>query len=132
MARVAHRVELIALLQEQTLRHGAAHWVALFEQAGVPCGPINDVRQVFEDPQVVARGMRVQMAHPLAGQVALVANPIRLSATPVTYRHAPPLLGQHTRAVLRELLQLDEARIDALCAAGAIACLPEGEVAVHS
>jgi len=134
VTRVANRVELIALLQEQTRRHGTAHWVALFERSGVPCGPINDVRQVFEDPQVVARGMRVNMAHPVAGQVALVANPIRLSATPVSYRHAPPLLGQHTRAVLRELLQLDDARIDALCAAGAIACLQDAdvEVALHS
>lgn len=111
------------------MRQTTAYWVSALEQAGVPCGPINDVAQVFDDPQVKARGMRVEMAHPLAGNVALVASPLRLSQTPVSYRLAPPLLGQHTRSVLRSVLELDDARIDALCAAGAIACLEQAEVA---
>ena len=129
VARVANRVELISLLHAQTVRQTTAYWVSALEQAGVPCGPINDVAQVFDDPQVKARGMRVEMAHPLAGNVALVASPLRLSQTPVSYRLAPPLLGQHTRSVLRSVLELDDARIDALCAAGAIACLEQAEVA---
>lgn len=121
-ARVAARRELIALLHGMTVRQPTAHWVALLEQAGVPCGPINDLAQVFADPQVQARGMRVEMPHPLAGTMAMVANPIRLSDTPVQYRHAPPLLGEHTRAILRDKLGLSEVRIGALLAAGAIAC----------
>ncbi len=124
VARVAHRAELVALLHAATVRQSTAHWVALLERAGVPCGPINDVRQVFEDPQVRARGMRVEIAHPLAGTMAMVANPIRLSDTPVQYRHAPPLLGEHTREILQASLGLDDARIGALVAAGAIACSP--------
>ncbi|MCJ9711747.1 CoA transferase, partial [Bordetella hinzii] len=70
------------------------------------CGPINNVAEVFEDPQVQARGMRIAMTHPRAGEVPLVASPIRLSDTPVSYRHAPPQLGQHTDAVLAAYLGL--------------------------
>lgn len=125
-ARVAHRVELVALLLGETARQPTAHWVALLEQAGVPCGPINDVRQVFDDPQVKARGMRLEMPHPVAGKVALVANPIRLSATPVEYRRAPPLLGQHTAEVLQQVLGLDGARCAALAAAGVVQATPAG------
>jgi crotonobetainyl-CoA:carnitine CoA-transferase CaiB-like acyl-CoA transferase len=69
---------------------------------------------------VQARGMRIDMPHPEAGSVPLVASPIRLSATPVEYRAPPPLLGQHTREVLGQLLEIDSARIDALAAAGVI------------
>jgi len=76
------------------------------EQAGVPCGPINRIDQVFDDPQVKARQLRVSMPHPLAGEVPLVGNPIRLSASPVEYRYAPPLLGQHTEQVLADWLGL--------------------------
>jgi crotonobetainyl-CoA:carnitine CoA-transferase CaiB-like acyl-CoA transferase len=69
----------------------------------VPCGPINDIGETFADPHVQARGMTVQLPHPQAGEVRLVASPIKLSATPVQYRRAPPLLGQHTDEVLAEL-----------------------------
>ena len=78
---------------------GLLHYVA-----GVPCGPINDLAQVFADPQVQARGTRIRMAHPLAGEVDLVANPIRLSRTPVDYRRPPPLLGEHNAEVLTDWL----------------------------
>ena len=121
-ARVLHRAALVALIHAATVRQPTAFWIALLEQAGVPCGPINNVAQVFDDPQVRARGMRVELPHRLAGSVAMVANPLRLSATPVRYRHAAPLLGEHTRAVLQERLGLSAAQIALLEAAGAIAC----------
>jgi len=75
--------------------------------AKVPCGPINDLADVFADPQVQQRGMTVQMPHPAAGSVKLVASPMKFSATPVQYRRAPPLLGEHTTELLREFGLLD-------------------------
>jgi crotonobetainyl-CoA:carnitine CoA-transferase CaiB-like acyl-CoA transferase len=113
-ARVAHRSVLIPLLRQTTVMRTTAEWIAALEAAAVPCGPINRVDQVFADPQVQARGLRVELPHPTAGTVPLVANPIRLSASPVTYRSAPPLLGQHTDAVLADWLALDAAAIAAL------------------
>jgi crotonobetainyl-CoA:carnitine CoA-transferase CaiB-like acyl-CoA transferase len=80
----------------------------------VPCGPVNRIDQVFADPQVVARGLKVTMPHPTAGTVALVANPVRLSASPVQYRLPPPLLGQHTDEVLGQWLGLGDAEITGL------------------
>lgn len=103
-ARVASRAELIPLIRQVTVFRTTAEWIAALEQAGVPCGPINDLDQVFADPQVQARGTRIRMAHPLAGEVDLVANPIRLSRTPVDYRRPPPLLGEHNREVLADWL----------------------------
>jgi crotonobetainyl-CoA:carnitine CoA-transferase CaiB-like acyl-CoA transferase len=102
--RVANRRELIALLRQATVMHTTREWIALLETAGVPCGPINRIDEVFDDPQVQARGLRIELPHPLAEKVALVANPIRLGASPVTYRNAPPTLGQHTDEVLRDWL----------------------------
>lgn len=113
-ARVKHRDVLIPLIRQATVMRTTAEWIELLEQAGVPCGPINDLKQVFDDPQVQARGLRIEMPHPTAGRVPLVANPIRLSKTPVQYRLAPPLLGQHTHSVLKEMLGLDEAEIEKL------------------
>ena len=112
--RVKHRAELIDLLRGVTVTRGTADWVAAMEDAGVPCGPINTLDRVFEDPQVQARGLRIEMPHPLAGTVPLVANPIRLSGTPVAYRRAPPTLGQHTDEVLAQWLQLDAAAVATL------------------
>lgn len=103
-ARVANRAELIPLIRQVTVFRSTAEWIAALEQAGVPCGPINDLAQVFADPQVQARGTRIRMAHPLAGEVDLVANPIRLSRTPVDYRRPPPLLGEHNNEVLADWL----------------------------
>lgn len=90
-------------------------------QGMVPCGPINTVQSVFDDPQVRARGMQIAMRHPQAGDVPLVASPIRLSDTPVRYRHAPPQLGQHTDAVLQERLGLSPQAIGALREQGVVA-----------
>ena len=104
--RLAHRDDLIARIRAVTVTRSTRDWIALLEQHAVPCGPINTVRDVFADPQVRARGMEIRMPHPQAGDVPLVASPIRLSDTPVTYRHAPPQLGQHTDAVLGRILGL--------------------------
>jgi len=102
-ARVRHRTALIPLLRQATVMKTTAAWIALLENAAVPCGPINDLAGVFADPQVVHRGLRVDLPHAAGGNAPQVANPIRFSATPIAYRLAPPLLGQDTDAVLREL-----------------------------
>ncbi len=103
-ARVANRAELIPLMRQVTVFRTTSQWIADLEQAGVPCGPINNLEQVFADPQVQARGLKIKMEHPLSGELELVANPIRLSRTPVSYRLPPPLLDQHGSEVLREWL----------------------------
>jgi crotonobetainyl-CoA:carnitine CoA-transferase CaiB-like acyl-CoA transferase len=113
-ARVAHRAELIPMIRQATVFKTTAEWVAALEQVGVPCGPINDLAAVFADPQVQARGLRVELEHPLAGVVPQVASPLRLSDTPVEYRMPPPLLGEHTRDVLQQVLGLAAAEVDAL------------------
>jgi crotonobetainyl-CoA:carnitine CoA-transferase CaiB-like acyl-CoA transferase len=115
-ARLANRETLCAMIEEVTRRQTSAHWLDGLEALGVPASPVNDIGQVFEDPQVRHRGMKIAMAHPLAGAgtVDLVGNPIKLSGTPVTYRRAPPTLGQHTDEVLAEVLDLDEAARAAL------------------
>ena len=102
--RVAHRAMLVPLLRQATVSRTSADWIAILEAAGVPCGPINRIDEVFADPQVRSRGLRIDMAHSLAGNVPLVANPIRLSGSPVTYRTPPPTLGQHTAEVLAQWL----------------------------
>ncbi len=98
--RVRHRDALIPLLTEQMLKRRRADWLTTLDAAKVPCGPINDLADVFADPQVQARGMATQVAHPHNDALRLVASPMKLSATPVTLRRAPPLLGQHTDEVL--------------------------------
>ncbi|MBP5991279.1 MAG: CoA transferase [Piscinibacter sp.] len=102
--RVRHREQLVTLMREATATRGTDEWVAAMEAAGVPCGPINTLDKVFENPQVKARGTRIDMAHALASAVPLVANPIRLSESPVEYRRAPPTLGQHSAEVLQDWL----------------------------
>ena len=93
-----------------------AEWVDGLEGVGVPCGPVNTIDRVFEDPQVKARGMKVDLPHPLAGEgtVPLIANPIRFTEQPLEYNRPPPVLGQHTDEVLREMLGLDAEAITAL------------------
>jgi len=113
-ARVAHRDTLVPLLAELIATRPRAPLLAALEQAGVPAGPINDLEQVFDDPQVRARQLQIELPHPSAGKVNLVASPLRLSATPPNYQLPPPLLGQHTEQVLEELLGCDAERIAAL------------------
>jgi crotonobetainyl-CoA:carnitine CoA-transferase CaiB-like acyl-CoA transferase len=118
--RVLNREPLVAALAAATRLQPTAHWVMRLEQAGVPCGPINALDAVFADPQVQARGMHFTLPHAVSGSVPLVANPLRLSASPVSYRLAPPALGADTREVLASLLGLDAAALDALAAARTI------------
>jgi len=106
-ARVANRTVLIPLLRQATVMKTTAEWISTLESLAVPCGPINRLPEVFDDPQVVARGLRIDVPHPAFGSVPLVACPIRLSATPVQYRSAPPTLGEHTAEVLAEWLGPD-------------------------
>jgi crotonobetainyl-CoA:carnitine CoA-transferase CaiB-like acyl-CoA transferase len=118
--RVENRAELSRRLQEIFSRRTTHEWVELLEAAGVPNGPINDVAEVFEEPQVKARGVKVDLDHPVAGKLPSVASPMRFSATPLEHRLAPPVLGQHTEEVLRGLLGLREADIARLRADGII------------
>jgi crotonobetainyl-CoA:carnitine CoA-transferase CaiB-like acyl-CoA transferase len=117
--RVRERDVLVPLLAEHLKQRSRADWLAALEAAKVPCGPINDLRDVFADEQVRARGMTVELPHPLAGSVRLVASPMKLSATPPRYLRPPPLLGEHTEQVLAEH-GFDAAAIEALRRAGAI------------
>ncbi len=123
--RVANRDELMRIINGITRTRDSADWIAALEAVQVPCGPINSLDQVFDDPQVRHRGMRIELAHPLAGTVPLTASPLRLSETPVEYRRAPPLLGEHTREVLCGLLERDAAAVDDLMARGI--CAETGE-----
>ncbi len=101
--RVRNRDTLVPLLAQRLRQRRRTDWLAALEAAKVPCGPINDLAEVFADPQVRARGMTVTAAHPHAEALELVASPMKLSATPVQVRRAPPLLGQHTDEVLQEI-----------------------------
>ena len=118
--RVANRSELVPLIRQATVFKTTAEWVTQLEAVGVPCGPINDLAQVFADPQVQARGLALQLPHALAGLVPQVASPIRLSETPVEYRNAPPLLGEHTRQVLEQVLGLKAGAVEALRQSGVV------------
>ncbi|KPB78090.1 CoA transferase [Pseudomonas syringae pv. tomato] len=118
--RVAHRAELIPLIRQVTVFKATAQWVAVLEAVGVPCAPVNDLAKVFADPQVVARGLAIELPHALGGKVPQVASPIRLSETPVEYRRAPPMLGEHTSVVLEELLGLGGDEVASLRAAGVL------------
>ena len=109
--RVENRVEITAQLNAVFAKRTTRDWVDALEQAGVPNGPINNLKQVFEEPQVIARGVRIEMEHPTAGKVPLVASPMRFSATPVEYKLPPPTLGQHTEEILRDVLKYDAAEI---------------------
>jgi len=118
-ARVKNRGVLIPLLRQATVMKTTAEWIALLENAAVPCGPINDLAGVFADPQVMHRGLHLDLPHAAGGTAPQVANPIHFSATPIAYRRAPPLLGQDTDDVLRELGR-SESSIAALRAAGIV------------
>jgi glutaryl-CoA transferase len=118
--RVENRAELTRLLGEIFRRRTKKEWVELLEAAGVPNGPINDIAQVFAEPQVVARGVKVEVDHPVAGRLPMVASPMRFSGTPLEHKTPPPLLGQHTEEILSGLLGKDSAEIARLREQGAI------------
>lgn len=108
--RVQNRTTLVPLMQRITRGRTSAEWLELLSEAGVPCGPINDLGAVFADPHVAARQMHLKLPHRF-GPVDSIANPIRLSSTPVDYRAGPPVLGEHTQEVLSERLKLSESEI---------------------
>jgi crotonobetainyl-CoA:carnitine CoA-transferase CaiB-like acyl-CoA transferase len=118
--RVVHRDALLALLRARLREQPVAHWLALLDASDVPASPVNELPQVFANPQVRHRGLLVQAEHPQSGALPLLASPLRLSATPVSDCAAPPTLGQHTREVLRERLAFTESDLDALAARGVI------------
>jgi formyl-CoA transferase len=112
--RVHQRDALIALIEPMMRTKSKAEWIALLEDAGVPCGPINNIAEVFADPQVKARGMRVEMPHPKAGKVSVTASALKLTRTPVEYRRPPPGLGEHTAEVLCDFAGLTEKDVQSL------------------
>lgn len=118
--RVENRKSLIPILEKMTRQKTKAEWIALLEAANVPCGPINNFKEVFENEQVKSRGVQIDVPHPTAGTMKLVSSPMRLSETPVNVRLAPPLLGQHTDEILRERLRLDAQSIALLQEKGII------------
>ncbi|MGZ6135089.1 MAG: CaiB/BaiF CoA transferase family protein [Myxococcaceae bacterium] len=118
--RVRNREELVALLAGIIAGRGSREWIEALEAATVPCGPINDLAQVFADPQVVHRGMRIEAPHAVAGKVPLVRSPIRLSGTPARTDVGPPALGEHTDEVLQGVLGMSRAEVEALRARGVV------------
>lgn len=118
--RVRHRTELVPLLEAMTRKKTKAQWISLLDEIGVPCGPINNMKEVFANEQVQARKLAVSVPHDTAGTMKLVASPIRMSATPTEIRMAPPTLGQHTNEILREYLKLDSSAIEALHKQGVV------------
>jgi crotonobetainyl-CoA:carnitine CoA-transferase CaiB-like acyl-CoA transferase len=103
MERVRNRDQLVPLLAGTMVRRSSQEWMEVMDPAGLSCGPINSLEEVLSHPQVVARDMKIEMPHPLSGTVTLVGSPLKLSESPVSYRLAPPLLGEHSDAILDEL-----------------------------
>jgi crotonobetainyl-CoA:carnitine CoA-transferase CaiB-like acyl-CoA transferase len=118
--RVENRNELKRLLDAIFAKRTKQEWVELLDAAGVPNGPINDIAQVFDEPQVKARGVRIEVDHPVAGKLPMVASPMRFSGTPLEHKTPPPLLGEQTDVVLQEVLGKSAEEIARLRAAGAI------------
>lgn len=118
--RVRNRAALVPIVQAIVRGRASREWLEALEAAGIPCGPINDMKAVFEDAQVRHRGLRVDIAHPAGVDVPTVASPMRFSETPVEYERPPPLLGQHTREVLSAVLGKTDAELDSLAADGVI------------
>jgi crotonobetainyl-CoA:carnitine CoA-transferase CaiB-like acyl-CoA transferase len=112
--RIRNRAALIPLIQDIMRRRSNREWIERFDSLNVPCGPINNYKEVFENPQVRHRGLKIEMLHPLAGSIPGVASPMRFSETPVEYDTPPPLLGQHTREVLSGLLGISGSELDRL------------------
>lgn len=118
--RNRNRSTLIPLIAEAMLARTMEEWVVLLEANNVPCGPINDMKQVFENPQVTHRDMQLSLPHNAGVQAPSVANPIRLSATPIRYERSAPTLGEHNQAILRDRLGLSDERLAELQARGVV------------
>ena len=119
-SRVNHRDALVAIVGGIFAARTMREWLDALERVGVPCGPINTVADVFADPQVQARGLRLDLPHPAIGSVPSVANPIKYSATPISYRSAPPMLGADTDEILRDTLGVTPAEIARMRKAGIV------------
>jgi crotonobetainyl-CoA:carnitine CoA-transferase CaiB-like acyl-CoA transferase len=119
-ARVKHRESLVQVLKEATRKSSSRELMATLRSIKVPCGPIQTIAEVFDDPQVLARNMVVTVEHPELGAVTTVANPIKFSSTAVQYRKAPPRLGEDTDTVLAEFLGLSDTEISALKERGVV------------
>jgi formyl-CoA transferase len=118
--RVENRDAITASLAEIFAKRTTKAWCDALEAAGVPNGPINNLKQVFDEPQVIARGMKIELDHAVAGKVPLIASPMKFSGTPLEFKNPPPVLGQHTDEVLSKVLNLDDAEIARLRANGVI------------
>ena len=119
--RVRNREKLTLILNDIMAQKSSQHWLEGFESIKVSCGPINQIDQVFESAQVLARDMKIQMDHPFSAEpVDLIGNPIKMSATPTTYRQSPPTMGEHTDEVLSDLLGLSKEDLRGLTERGVI------------
>jgi len=120
--RVKNRKILAPMLTELTQRNSTQFWLEGLEKLQVPCGPVNTIKDVFDDPQIQHREMEISLPHPLSGKgdVSLIGSPVKMSATPVSYRHAPPTLGQHTNEILAEMLGMDEEECRELAQKGVV------------
>jgi crotonobetainyl-CoA:carnitine CoA-transferase CaiB-like acyl-CoA transferase len=118
--RVNNRNLLVPMLAETFSKRTTADWVNALDAAGVPCGPINTLAQAFAEPQAEARGMKLSLPHPLAGQVPLIGSPMKFSGTPITHEIPPPVLGQHSGEILGSMLGMSAEDVARLRAAGAI------------
>ena len=118
--RVNNRDEITRLLNEIFLKRPTREWVKLLDEAGVANGPINTIEKVFDEPQVQARGLKIELPHAVAGKVPLVASPMKFSGTPIKHEVPPPALGQHTDEILSGVLKKNEAEIARLKAAGIV------------
>ena len=118
--RIVNRDALIPLVAALMQQRDMHEWISVLESANVPCGPINKMQQVFEDPQVQHRGLKVEIPNPAGAPCPTVASPMRFSETPVEYTVPPPTLGQHTQQILQDLLGKDSGTVDALVAKGIV------------
>jgi crotonobetainyl-CoA:carnitine CoA-transferase CaiB-like acyl-CoA transferase len=118
--RVQHREEIMPILEERMRRKTADQWLELFEPAGIPCGPVMDMAEVFSDPNIAARDLRFEMPHPVEGSVPQLGFPFRMEKTPATARRRPPLLGEHNGEVVMEWLGMTAEEVSALQAEGTL------------
>ena len=126
-ARVRQRETIVPLIDAVMRTRTQSAWLAQLEAAGIPCGPINAIDQVFDDPHVKARGMRIDLPHPQAASVPGVRAPLRLSGSPLSYAAPPPLLGEHSCSVLRDRLGVDDVALAGLIARGVVGVAPTRE-----
>jgi formyl-CoA transferase len=118
--RVIHRGDLIPLLEKLFAQAEIEYWLSILGTIGIPCGPINSIDQVMEDPQVLAREMVIEVEHPNAGSIKMVASPLKIPTSPPVVRFPPPWLGEHTEQILHESLGMDDQSIVELREAGVV------------